>query len=207
MSHRLIPIPGCRHSIPGAVHLFLALVLVSVPVLAYASEVRFDVHWHGDAIDLAGRAELPGDVATAWRVLTDYDRYPRFIPDLASSRTVSRNASTAIIEQRGEARWLLFRQPLEVTFSVTETAPRLVHSRAVSASFRELESRYELQALPGGGVRLEYSGRFVPAAGNLAFVDLAAARANLRRQFEALVREMSRQGTGERGPEAAESGS
>jgi ribosome-associated toxin RatA of RatAB toxin-antitoxin module len=172
----------------------VAFVVLCLSGVAHALDLRFDARWSGDAIDLAGRADVPADLDTVWRVLTDYDRYPRFIPDLASSRTVSRDGGNAVIEQRGEARWLLFRQPLEVTFAVSETAPSLVRSRATSASFRELESRYELLPLPGGGVRLEYSGRFVPAAGTLAWMDLVAARTNLRRQFEALVREMSRQG-------------
>jgi ribosome-associated toxin RatA of RatAB toxin-antitoxin module len=171
----------------------LAILLLWLSGIAHALDLRFDARWSGEAIDLAGRADVPADLDTVWRVLTDYDRYPRFIPDLASSRTVSRDGGQAVIEQRGEARWLLFRQPLEVTFSVSETAPSVVRSRATSTSFRELESRYELVPLPSGGVRLEYSGRFVPASGTLAWVDLAAARTSLRRQFEALVREMTRQ--------------
>jgi ribosome-associated toxin RatA of RatAB toxin-antitoxin module len=171
------------------------LLLSCFAAAAGAAEPRFDARWSGEAIDLTGRADVPADVETAWRVLTDYDAYPRFIPDLAVSRTLSRAGGSAVVEQRGDARWLLFRQPLAVTFTVMETAPSLVRSRAVSPSFRDLESRYELQPLPGGGVRLEYSGRFVPAAGALRSIDLAAARANLGRQFEALVREMTRQAT------------
>jgi ribosome-associated toxin RatA of RatAB toxin-antitoxin module len=176
--------------------LWFALLLLSLAGAASALDVRFDARRSGDAIDLSGEADLPADLETAWRVLTDYDDYPRFIPDLASSRTVARNGGSAVVEQRGEARWLLFREPLTVTFAVTETAPHLLRSRAVSTSFRDLESRYDLQPLPGGGVRLEYSGRFVPAAGRPALVDLAAARTNLRRQFEALVREIARQANG-----------
>lgn len=171
---------------------WLALLLC-IPLAAAAADLRFDARWAGEAIDLSGHAEVAADLQTAWRVLTRYDDYPRFIPDLAVSRTVSRDGGSAVIEQRGEARWLLFRQPLEVTFSVAETAPTLVLSKAASASFRDLESRYELQPLPGGRVRLDYTGRFVPAAGGMPLIDLVAARTNLRRQFEALVREMTRQ--------------
>jgi ribosome-associated toxin RatA of RatAB toxin-antitoxin module len=174
----------------------LPLLLLYLAGAAGAADPRFDARWSGEAVELTGHADVPADVETAWRVLTDYDEYPRFIPDLAVSRTLSRSGGSAVVEQRGEARWLLFRQPLAVTFTVTETAPNLVRSRAVSPSFRDLESRYELQPLPGGGVRLEYSGRFVPAAGALRLIDLAAARSNLGRQFEALVREITRQANG-----------
>jgi ribosome-associated toxin RatA of RatAB toxin-antitoxin module len=177
------------------VRVWFALLLLCVSSAASAVDIDFDARWSGEAIDLRGRADVAVDLETAWRVLTDYDDYPRFIPDLVTSRTLSRNGGSAVIEQRGEARWLLFRQPLTVTFTVVESAPTVVRSKAVSTGFRELESRYDLQTLPGGGVRLEYAGRFVPATGGLPLVALAAARTNLRRQFEALVREMARQAT------------
>ncbi len=80
---------------------------------------------------------LDADVATAWRVLTDYDRYVEFIPDLRVSRVVARRGSTVTVEQSGDAVWL-FTWPLEITFEIDESPPSRLQSRAVAGSLRVL---------------------------------------------------------------------
>lgn len=146
----------------------------------------------GDAIEVAAHAELTADVPTAWRVLTQYDRYASFIPDLALSRTMQRNGTTAIVEQKGEARFLFFRYPLEVRLEIAETPPRSVRSRAIGGNLRELSGHYQL--VPSiDGSRLDYTGRIVLAEAAPHFVHITAVRLNIARQFEALVREIERQ--------------
>ena len=53
--------------------------------------VTVEARREGDAVIVEAHALLHVDLETAWNVLTDYDRYAEFIPDLKSSRTVSRS--------------------------------------------------------------------------------------------------------------------
>lgn len=114
-------------------------VLAPVPQALAAPDIAVDAVRRGEAIEISARAELRVNVETAWRVLTDYDRYATFVPDLAVSRVVMRDAQTAIVEQRGEARFLSLRYPLEVWLAVAEVPYRSVRSRAIAGNFRELE--------------------------------------------------------------------
>ena len=61
---------------------------------------------------------LNADAATAWRVLTDYDRYTEFIPNLRVSRVVARQGTTVTVEQSGDAALWLFKMPLDITFEI-----------------------------------------------------------------------------------------
>ena len=58
------------------------LALVSAAQPAVAAVIAFDAIRHGERIDIHARAALNADVRTAWRVLTDYNRYPEYMPDL-----------------------------------------------------------------------------------------------------------------------------
>ena len=94
-------------------------------------------------------------------MLTDYNRYTEFIPDLRLSRVVARRGAMVTVEQSGDAAIWLFKMPLDVTFEIKETPPNSLQSRAVGGSLRALTSSYELTPV-GAGIRLDYLGRVAP---------------------------------------------
>jgi len=168
-----------------------ALIVASTPP-AIAANVAFSTERNGDAIDIHASALLNADGVTAWRVLTDYSRYPEFIPDLRSSHVVARRAATVTVEQSGEARLWLFRLPLEITFEIQEAAPDHLQSRAVAGTLRALTSSYAL-ASESAGTRLDYVGHATPGFWLLGPFERAAVERNVARQFQALADEIERQ--------------
>jgi len=148
------------------------------------------------------KASVRADVRIAWEVLTAYDRYTEFISELKSSRILARSGATAIVEQKGETGFFLFHFPLEVVFSVTEQAPSGVTSRAISGTFREMTSVYELTQ-DGDRVHLTYRGRLVPAFRLPPLVGVPALRSAVEKQFTELVHEIDRRAAIERGDEKA----
>jgi len=172
--------------------LFIALLCLGWQIVI-AADVRDSVRaWRDDdAVIVQAQAELEAPLTTAWRVLTDYEHYAEFIPDLKSSRVLARAGNTAIVEQKGEAGFFLYHFPLEVTFSVTEVPGNAVSSRAISGTFREMIGSYVLTET-GTGVRLVYTGRLIPAFRLPPLIGVAAVRAAVERQFLALAREIRR---------------
>jgi len=168
--------------------LFLALQAV-----VNAADVRDSVRaWRDDdAVIVQAQADLDASLQIAWRVLTDYEHYADFIPDLKSSRVLARVGNTAIVEQKGEAGFFLYHFPLEVTLSVTEGPGTAVTSRAISGTFREMIGSYVLTPT-SAGVRLVYTGRLVPTFRLPPLIGVAAVRAAVERQFMALAREIRR---------------
>jgi ribosome-associated toxin RatA of RatAB toxin-antitoxin module len=164
---------------------------------AMAADVRDSVRaWReDDAVMVQAEAVLDAPLQIAWRVLTDYEAYAKFIPDLKSSRVLARSGNTAIVEQKGEAGFFLYHFPLEVTFSVTEVPDTSVRSHALSGTFKEMTGNYVLSE-QGKAVRLVYNGRLVPAFRLPPLIGVAALRAAVERQFVALVREIRRVANG-----------
>jgi carbon monoxide dehydrogenase subunit G len=104
----------------------------------------------------------------------------------------SRNGNTVVVEQSGSATIGTFQIPVEVTFQVQESPQHRLDSRALSGSFRSLDSHYTLTPR-GEGSRLSYDGEVrlpFPLFGSLG---QSAIEANIARQFNALVDEIERQ--------------
>jgi len=174
-----------RHLLTPLTAIFIVLAAAD----AAANEVSVEAHREGEAVLVEARAALHVDLATAWDVLTGYDRYAEFIPDLTSSRVLSRSGSEVVVEQKGQLAFLVFRLPVEVTMNVSERPRTGINSRAVAGTFREMTGSYTL-AQAGDDLQLTYSGRMVPRFGLLSLMGTAAVKAAVEKQFGALVREM-----------------
>ncbi len=170
----------------------VAAIIVLVANSAQGQEADLSVARDGDYVVVSARADIPVERSLAWEVLTDYDRYPRFIPDLRISRVLSRSEGLAVVEQEGRFTFLFFSEPVEVRLAVHEEPRHLVESHALAGNLKDLKSRYELLDEPSG-TRLVYSGRFVPQA-LPPFIGLLVVRSALRKQFFALVAEIARRG-------------
>jgi ribosome-associated toxin RatA of RatAB toxin-antitoxin module len=177
----------------GELLLLLSMLWLLSQSVAHAAEAPDSVRaWReNDVVVVHAQADLDAPLRTAWNVLTDYEGYAQFIPDLKSSRVLARSGNTAIVEQKGEAGFFFYHLPLEVTFSVTEEPSTVVSSRAISGTFKEMTGRYVLSER-GGGVRLTYDGRMIPAFHLPPLIGMPALRAALERRFLALAREIRR---------------
>jgi hypothetical protein len=175
------------------------LLLVCVTgfvVAAPAAEIAVQVTRDGEVFQVDASASIEsgveGGVARTWRVLTDYGRFAEFIPDLHSSRVVSRDGQQVVVEQKGEARVLFFSFPIDVRIAITEHPHERLVSHAVGGNFRELRSAYSLEA-GQGRVLLRYTGRMVPDFFVPPLIGTLALRHNVETSFRALVAEIERQ--------------
>ena len=158
---------------------------------AAAGDIHVETARDGEFVTVAAFAELPPNPRVAWEVLSDYDHLAQFIPDIDSSRVVSRDGDRLVVEQKGAIGFFFYRQPVEVTFSVLEEPMRRISARAVGGNIRELETRYELED-HGTGLRLTYTGRFIPSFTVPPLIGMPVIRRVLERRFRAMVEEIER---------------
>ena len=176
---------------PALLPAVLALVLALVPApAARAAALEVSVERDGDGVTVSAETWIPADVGTAWRVLTDYERYVGFVPGLRQSRVVARHDGHVTVEQSGEVSWLLLRWPLDAVYEVDESPMSGLRSHGVAAH-AVLDSVYAL-APEGGGVRLRYRGTIMPRDELLGAMERAAGRRVVEREFAALVAEIER---------------
>jgi ribosome-associated toxin RatA of RatAB toxin-antitoxin module len=194
--------PVARPALPplivtAAVAFALAFMLAAAQTSA-AATFTIKAERQNDVIDIRAGAMLNADATTAWGVLTDYDHYPEFIPDLHVSRVVARDGTTITVEQSGDAALWLFRMPIHVTFEINESPPNSLQSRTVAGSVPVLTSSYALTPT-GAGVRLDYAGRIVTGFELAGHIEQMLVEKSAARQFRALVDEIERRSAAFRG--------
>lgn len=146
----------------------------------------------GDVIDVQAKATVKAPLEVVWATLTDYERLPEFIPGLKKSRVIARKGSTATVEQFGEAKFLFLTVPIEVTVESTERPP-YIDVRRIAGTLRQLQGRYETQAMPETGfVQLRWVGSIEPENGLPPLVGEALMRHTIFTQFTGMVREIER---------------
>ena len=171
--------------------MFAVMLTIAVAQAVNAASISVSAQRRGDTVDIQASALLEADAATAWRVLTDYDHYTEFIPDLRVSRVLARRGSTVTVEQSGDATLWLFSLPLNITFEVTELPPNRLQSRAIAGSLRALSSSYRVTPAQFG-VRLDYSGHIAAGYELFGHIEQRVVRRNVARQFQALADEIER---------------
>jgi hypothetical protein len=123
----------------GSAIAFAMMLMLAASQPAAAATVTINAKLQSGAIDIHASAMLKTDAATAWRVLTDYDRYAEFIPDLRASRVVARDGTKITVGQSGDAALWLFKMPIHATFEVNEMPQHSLQSRTVAGSVRARE--------------------------------------------------------------------
>ena len=169
--------------------LTLLALLVSAP--AECADVAVNVTRNGNVFQIEASAEFAGTVARTWKVLTDYDRLAEFVPDMETSRVMSRNGNEAVVEQKGKARVLFFSFPVDLRLAVVERPYERVVSRAVAGNFREMRGTYSLET-GQGRILLRYTGRMVPDFFVPPLIGTLALKHNVETSFRALVDEIER---------------
>ncbi|MFN0038263.1 MAG: SRPBCC family protein [Burkholderiales bacterium] len=154
-----------------------------------AVPVVVEVIRHGDAFEVQASADIEADRWRAWEVLTDYDRLAQFIPGMTSSRVISREGNTVVVEQNGEATLLFFRFPMQVRLAIEEYPPDRIESHALSGNFKTLQGTYFLEN-HGTLLRLRYVGKFTPDFNVPPLIGTFLVRNVLRKRFLAMIEEI-----------------
>jgi ribosome-associated toxin RatA of RatAB toxin-antitoxin module len=166
-------------------------------VAAVAAPSRSDVRveQHGDRIWVHAQSDVDADRTTIWATLSDYDHLAQFIPNMSSSRTISRNGADVVVEQAGTAGLGPIRQKFTVLLAVREELNESITVTAIGGDFRSFDGRYEIVPLTPHRSRIVYEATMVPSTLMPSIVTLPAMRSLINTQFGALVQEVSRRAT------------
>lgn len=170
---------------------FLLALLVASAARA-AEDVSVETQRRGDAVEVICRATVRAPRELIWRTLTDYNRLAEFIPGMLKSRVLEAQGPVSVVEQQGEARFLFFTSPIDVTVTTTDRPPDAIEVQLIKGNLKRLEGAYRIEDLGGGLVVLHWRGLIEPQAPMPPLIGELLMRANIANQFEGMVREIER---------------
>jgi len=167
------------------------LLLSSAGGARAAGEISVEATRRDDALELVCRALLDAPLDLIWQTLTDYDRLAEFIPGMRRSRLIERHGAVAVIEQSGDAGFLFFSFPLDVTLASTERPPHALEVKLLKGDLKRLDGAYRIEPQAGGRILLTWTGT-VEALSMPPLLGELVMRANIADQFYGMVREIER---------------
>lgn len=156
-----------------------------------APSVSVGVEHKDDAYIVVASLVAPVVPADAWAVLADFDRMASFMPNLASSRVLQRTGRQLLVAQRGEMVLGVFRLPFESLRIVELSPPQSIRSTQLRGNFRRIDSATTFAAVPVG-TRVDYRVEIVPSLWLPETIAEPMLRAEVERQFSAILREIVR---------------
>jgi ribosome-associated toxin RatA of RatAB toxin-antitoxin module len=133
-----------------------------MPVLVVASAVALSgattaagpvtVRKDGEVYRVSASFATPQAVAVARAVLTDYEAIPRFMPDVRTSRVVSRDAARVVVEQEAVARVLFFSKKVHLRLVVREDGQTIAFRDTCGRSFARYEGTWTVHEADGRAV-------------------------------------------------------
>ena len=133
----------------------------------------------------------------AWRVLTDYERLPEFVPDLVASKIVSRNAQEIIVEQLSEAGFLFVSQRIHMVIRIHEQPYSAIDVSLVSGDMKHYAAHWKLDAATMDGMdgtRVTFTGEMEPDFFVPPLFGRSIVQANVKNMVQAVVAEIERRG-------------
>lgn len=202
--------PAARSFSQGVLVALMSLMIASDALAqsdaAGGATARIEVSLDGEIYSVRASAQLVADQRVVWEALTDYERLREFIPGVTRARVLARAGNQLIIEQVGVFSVFFIDLPVRVRLAVQHLPYTMVLARMDAnpldvgePTLRSFSGRYTLSAIrlaQRAGVRLDYDAQFeltrpLPAVIGPLF-GIAAVRATMRAQFEAMLREIER---------------
>ncbi len=174
-----------------------SLLAVSMPVMASLPAPEVAVRRVDAAGEQVFEVEASGTVkaapAAVWKVLTDYEAMPEFVPDLKKNKVMSRTGNRVIIEQAGVARFLFLSRPIHLVVQAAEEPITAIDITLVTGDMKIYACRWEMTALPDGGTRVAYTGKMVPKFYVPGMLGSNIIRRDIERMMKAVLERLDRQ--------------
>lgn len=167
----------------------LAIVASLLAPAGAAAETVVTVAKSGSAFSIDAASAVTAPPTIAWKVLTDYESYPEFVPNLSYSRQIGDRPVR--VEQRGEFRVLFFRKEVHVLLKVEESPPLRIVFRALGGNLKTLFTEISLEPNDSGTL-VRYKSTIEPDFWVPPLITSAILRASVRNKLEAVADEIAR---------------
>lgn len=138
-----------------------AMPAMALPALPEVTVRRVDAAGE-QVFEVAASGTVKAAPLHVWKVLTDYESMPEFVPDLKRNKVMSRTGNRVVIEQSGVARFLFLSRQIDLVVQAAEEPTTAIDITLVNGDMKVYSCRWEMTALPDGGTRITYTGKMVP---------------------------------------------
>jgi ribosome-associated toxin RatA of RatAB toxin-antitoxin module len=143
----------------GAVRFLVAAAVVACAALPGARDAaaadpapspEVTVRENRGTYSVTARFVVPESADVVLAVLADYERIPRFMPDVRSSVVLERAPGRTVVEQEAVAKFMMFSKQLHLVLEVSDRGRTLSFADRCGKSFKSYAGAWRTEPLDGG---------------------------------------------------------
>ena len=125
---------------------------------------RGQVVLKGEKGNYLGQVITSGNINTAWEVLTDYDNFDRFLPNISESKIIEENGDRILFEQVNVVDLWLFQEQFTIQIEATKTKPNKVDFKLVDGELKKLLGRWTIEEVEPGKILIGHAVEVEPGS-------------------------------------------
>lgn len=108
------------------------------------------------------QVETKGNINTAWSVLTDYNNFRLFMPNVASSKIISAKGDRIVFEQVNVVDLWLIKQKYTVQIEAIQSKPNKIDFKIVQGDLNKLVGKWQIQQTSPGKILVSHAVEVEP---------------------------------------------
>jgi len=150
----------------------------------------------GEAGQYVGQVVATGSVDTAWAVLTDYNNFADFFPDVAESQLLQSNGTERIFEQVNVIRVFPFARRSRVVISAVESYPQQIAFNVIDGDVESLQGVWQIESAGANQVLVTHRVSIEPGSSPTRDLFLNLYKNSLDDTMAAIGQEITRRSGG-----------
>jgi ribosome-associated toxin RatA of RatAB toxin-antitoxin module len=139
-----------------------------------------------------GQVETTGKINTAWEVLTDYDNFERFLPNIASSKIITAKGDRILFEQVNVVDLWLIKQKFTVQIEAIKTKPNKIDFKIVDGDLKKLVGRWQISTTSPGKIIVSQAVEVEPENNTEKSFFYGVYESSLAENLKAIAKEITK---------------
>ena len=146
----------------------------------------------GEQGDYLGQVITTGNLATAWEVLTDYNNFQDFLPNIASSKVIYEEGDRTIFEQVSQVDLWLLQEQFTVQIAATKNQPEKIDFQIVKGDLEYLKGTWQLKEVTENQILVTHTVKVEPKSNTEKFFFYGIYESSLEETLNAIAQEITK---------------
>jgi len=182
-----------------ALGLNLAVLAQNIPLteieLSPQEEVELNqgkVILKGKKGDYVGQVLATGNLDIAWEVLTDYNNFENFLPNIISSTIILEEGDRKVFEQINQVDLFLFQEEFTVQIASTENKPQKIEFQIVEGDLAQLQGTWQIEEVAENQILVTHTVQVQPESNTEKLFFYGIYESTLEETLDAIAQEIAK---------------